>query len=793
MYDFESIEERWRKKWDKNNTYAVESNDKKEYVLTMFPYPSGEGLHLGHTRVYTAGDVYARMRRMQGCSVLFPTGWDAFGLPTEQYAIKTGVSPQSATEKNVVNFKKQLQGLGCSFDWSREVNTSDPSYYKWTQWLFLQFMKKGAVERIKEKVNWCPSCLTTLANEDLEGIECERCGTDVEQKEMLVWVFKITEYANKLLEGLDTLEWPEYVKTEQREWIGKSDGYIVSFPISDSEEEIEVFTTRADTVMGVTYLVLAPEHPLVEKLIKNAENKDEINQYLEDAKKMTNMLRVSEKEKTGVCIKGKKAKHPATGLPLNIFVANYVLYDYGTGAIMAVPAHDERDFEFATKYNMPIIKVIESDTKNNELCYTGGGTMVNSMEFNGLNNEEAKDIIGEKLGKEKITVYRLRDWVFSRQRYWGEPIPVMYCGDEMITLSEKDLPLKLPELKEYHPSKDGKSPLDRAEDWKKVKCPDGSEGVRELDTMPSWAGSSWYYLRFIDPENTREFVSKSKEKDWMPVTRYVGGKEHISRHLIYARYWHKLMYELGYVSTDEPFSKLELTGIILGPDGKKMSKRYGNIISPTEVVKKYGADALRLYIMFLGPFSKIATLKIENIVGSKKFLERLWAVQERVKDTRLLQDIETLMHITIKKVTKDIENFHFNTAVSQMMILLNRLEKEKKVPAKAYDTLLLLLAPFCPFVVEEIWEARGHRKSIHKCQWPSFSEKKTIAEEVKLPVQVNGKLRGIILVSENAKDEEVLKDARKKIKGYLKNSDVKREIYIRNRAVNFVISEKEAQ
>ena len=786
QYNFNTIEPRWNKKWADKNIYKTdETKENKEYILTMFPYPSGSGLHMGHTRIYTAGDVYARLRRMQGYSVLFPIGWDSFGLPTEQYAIKTGMSPKIVTTKNTNNFKDQLIALGCSFDWEREINTSDPSYYKWTQWLFLQFFKKGDIEKREEGVNWCPKCVTVLANEDLENGKCERCATEIEQKKMSVWVFNITKYADSLLEGLkDLVKWPEFVKNIQKEWIGKSEGHMIQFEVDTVNKKVEVFTTRADTLMGVTYIVLAPEHPIIASLLEIIDNRDIVEEYCEKHKNMNPLDRISDKETSGVILKGVKAKHPLTDLPLTVCVSSYVIYEYGTGAIMGVPAHDERDHKFATKFKLPIIKVIKPDGEDIGPFYEGKGTLINSWDFNSFDSDYAKEIITQKLGSKAVTQYKLRDWAFSRQRYWGEPIPIVDCNGKKIAVDEKDLPIELPDITDYKIDAEGKSPLNKASDWKNIK-----KCVREVDTMPSWAGSSWYYLRYIDPNNNKEFISKEKEKKWMPVNTYIGGAEHIARHLIYARYWQHLMYDLGLVSHKEPFERLELTGVVFGSDGRKMSKRYGNVVTPDELIEANGADAVRLYEMFMAPFFKSVKLVKGNIAGPKRLLERIYKMSQDVKDVDMPKDLEVAMNFTIKKVTEDIEKFNFNTAVSQIMIFTNELESQKKIPIKAYEALLLLLAPFCPFLTDELWESLGHKKSIHTSKWPTYNKRKIEKDQITIAIQVNGKHRGNISIQKNTKEDDVIKSAKKleSVKRHLVGQDIEKELYVEGKIVAFVL------
>lgn len=966
-YDHKKIEKKWQKDWEKKGIYKTLDSSKKPkyYVLDMFPYLSGEGLHVGHPKGYIATDVISRMKRMQGANVMHPMGFDAFGLPAENYALKTKTNPAVSIPKNVVRFKKQLEILGFDYDWSREVNTTDPKFYKWTQWIFLKLLEKGLAYESYEPINWCPSCKTGLANEDVEDGKCERCGTVIEQKPMRQWVLRITNYAERLLNDLDSLNWPESIKESQKNWIGKSEGSEIEFPVKNLKDKIKVFTTRADTIFGATYVVLAPEHELINKLKTQISNFGEIEKYIKLVKAKTNIERTAEnKIKTGVELKGVKAINPANKEEIPVWIADYVLVQYGTGAVMAVPAHDKRDFEFAKKYNLPIRQVVESvfigDTnkdapwvernaisavikhwsENKYLCLkwkkanwttfvTGGiekgqtseqaarfeiaeetgysnldlikvlpsshskfyhipkqenrfahfnnfyfklrdgqqeeivneekekheiiwlspdeieklltpesqkydfkiangyeysyvddGILINSDKFNKMTSNEARKKITEFVGGKMVTKYKLRDWVFSRQRYWGEPIPVLHDGDKIIPIKEKDLPVILPRVKSYEPTGTGESPLANIPNWVNVKVGKGKNAKilkRETNTMPQWAGSSWYYLRYMDPKNNKVLVDKKKEKYWNQVDFYVGGAEHATRHLIYARFWHKFLYDIGAVSTLEPFKKLQSVGLIIGEDGRKMSKRFGNIVNPDDIVKTYGADTLRLYEMFMGPFDQTVVWNTNSIIGSRRFLEKVWRLGNRftalpvlINSSRFtlkgsdatknllvqasLQTISnhsftTLLHKTIKKITEDIESMNFNTAISSMMILINEMEKSENVSEKDFKIFLQILAPFAPHITEELWFALGEKKSIHKSSWPKWDEKKIVDEMIKIAVQVNGKVRSEIMISKDM-TEDYIRDLALKNKDitiWIEKKEIKRVIYVPDRVINIVV------
>jgi len=933
-YNHKKIEKKWQDTWQKEGLYKTDIHSKKpkSFVLDMFPYPSGEGLHVGHPKGYIATDVYSRFKKMSGFEILHPMGWDAFGLPAENFAIKNKVHPRVAVEKNIKSFKGQLENLGFNYDWDHEINTTDPEYYKWTQWIFVQLFKKGLAYESHEPINWCPSCQTGLANEDLESDgTCERCDSVVEKRPMRQWILRITDYADRLLEDLELLpRWPGHIKESQRNWIGKSEGAELDFSIVGSDEKIKVFTTRPDTLFGATYMVLAPEHELVHTLKDKIENLDEVRAYIQEAAKKSEMDRLdATKEKTGFELKGIKAINPGTKEEIPVFIADYVLAHYGTGAIMAVPAHDERDLEFATKFNIPVIQVIEPETgvkqnnpefrksivaivrnKKGELLtldwgdlgghlFIGGGVdededivaaaqreiteetgyknislvsrtqtihhhyfahsknveryihatgllfdlvdeerqetalekdevekfsvfwmpqersektvtealhslvyqllvkkapyvrygyLANSGKFDGMNSEEAKAAITKTVGGKITSTYRLNDWVFSRQRYWGEPIPIIHCEKcGPVAVPEDQLPVELPDVEHYEPTGTGESPLATIDEWVNTTCPEcNGPGKRETNTMPQWAGSSWYYLRFIDPQNNENFVDPKLEKKWMPVDVYVGG-DHAVRHLIYARFWHKFLYDLGVVSTKEPFERLEFLGFILAEDGRKMSKRWGNIINPDTVVESNGADTLRVYEMFMSPFENTTAWSTDGLVGAQRFLERVWKLHELMQDSGNKNTIHEL-HKTIKKVGHDIEEFKFNTAIAQMMTFLNT-ALQHGIARDEYKTFVQLLAPFAPHMAEEIWrEHLAEPSSVHTQQWPSFDESLLIEENVSIAVQVNGKLRGTMQMAtdspESAVIEAVKADERlvPRILG-----EPKRIVYVPNKLINFVL------
>lgn len=823
-YDHQSIEEKWRKKWTVANAYkTTEDPDKKKfYILDMFPYPSGVGLHVGHPKGYIATDVMSRMKKMQGYNVLHPMGWDAFGLPAEQYALKNHVHPRVAVENNIATFKKQLEKISLNYDWEREFSTTDPAYYKWTQWAFVQMFKKGLVFRSDEPINWCPSCKTGLANEDLEDGACERCNTPIEKKKLPQWVIKITDYADRLLADLDKLEWQESIKQSQRNWIGRSEGAEITFRVvcdselvseshannkevlkqvrgEESEElhdaTITVFTTRPDTLFGATYMVLAPEHPLVEKIKNAIANIADVERYQKEAQKKTEIERTAEgREKTGVQLKGVRAVNPASGAEIPIYIADYVLADYGTGAIMAVPAHDERDFAFAKKYNIDLVEVIASRT-NHVIPYVGSGTLINSGAFDGMDNEKAKRAITESVDGTMTVSYKLRDWVFSRQRYWGEPIPLIECVTcGWVPVPEEELPLTLPDVESYEPTGTGESPLAAIEDWVNTVCPTcGGEARRETNTMPQWAGSSWYHLRYIDPKNDTEIVDKKKEKYWSPVDFYVGGAEHATRHLIYARFWHKFLYDIGAVSSDEPYKKLQTVGLIMAEDGRKMSKRWGNVINPDTVIARFGSDTFRLYEMFMGPFDATVAWSTESMTGPRKFIERLWKFgQNRIAEGFAQESgvhIARELHRTIKKVGEDIDAMKYNTAIAQMMTLMNVMEKNKTMSEQDFGDLLKILSPFCPHVTQELWAQMGNATLLVHTSWPTYDPALLIDDSITIAVQVNGKVRDQITIPVDSTDAdvEVVALASEKVQKYVEGKTPKKVIYVKGKLVSVVV------
>ena len=795
-YNFKEIEKKWQDKWDEEKTFKTDAWDfskPKFYALDMFPYPSGQGLHVGHPEGYTATDIISRMRRMQGYNVLHPMGWDAFGLPAEQYAIKTGNHPEKFTKKNIETFKKQLKMLGFSFDWDREISTCDPSYYKWTQWIFKQLYNDGLAELIEMPVNWCEGLGCVLSNDEVINGKSERGGFPVVRKNMKQWVMDIQDYAEILLSGLDDLDWPESTKEIQRNWIGKSVGAEVTFKVANSDKQFTVFTTRPDTLFGATYCVLSPEHELVD-VLTTPEFKQAVEEYKAMAAAKSDLERTElNKEKTGVFI-GAYAINPVNNKEIPIWISDYVLSTYGTGAIMAVPAHDERDYEFATKFGIDIIPVLEGGDISKE-AFTGDGIHINSEFLNGLGKQEAIDkmvswLEENKIGTKKIN-YKLREWIFARQRYWGEPIPIVFTADNKIhVLADEDLPLVLPELEDYAPSKTGASPLDKATDWVNTTF-DGQHARRETSTMPGSAGSSWYFLRYIDPHNDKEIADPELLKHWMPVDLYVGGPEHAVGHLLYSRFWNNYLYNKGIVFTKEPFHKLRHQGMILGTNGEKMSKSKGNVINPDDMVREYGADALRLYEMFMGPIDAAKPWDITGIEGTKKFLDRIWRlyVESDKVSNKPNANLDKIYNYTVKKVTNDYENMYFNTAISQMMIFINTVYKEDSLPVEYAEGFLKLLNPVAPHITEELWNKLGHEHTIAYEKWPEYDETKIVEDEVEIPVQINGKVKATISVPVDLTEAEIKEIVHKNenISNLTKGKTIVKEIYVKNKIYNIVV------
>ena len=827
-YNFREIEKKWQKKWYEEGTFNAKDDYtmKKWYGLIEFPYPSGQGLHVGHPRSYTALDIVARKKRMEGYNVLYPIGFDAFGLPAENYAIKNHIHPKITTENNVNHFREQLKSIGFSFDWSREINTTDPNYYKWTQWIFIQLFKKGLAYKATMPINFCTGCKVGLANEEVVNGVCERCGSPVVQKEKSQWMLGITKYAQRLIDDLDDLDYLEKIKIQQKNWIGRSEGAEVNFKIKDIEDSLLVYTTRPDTIYGATYMVIAPEHELVEKYKDKILNKEEVEEYKKKSALKSDFERSElNKEKTGVEIKGIKAINPFTNEEIPIWISDYVLITYGTGAIMAVPAHDDRDFEFAKKFNLPIKPVIKPDLRNvsedlrkeleskfdylleENVDYSkiemqepftdvNNGIAINSGILDGLTSKEAiKKAISyieeHKLGTKKVN-YKLRDWVFSRQRYWGEPIPMVYCEDcGWVPIPEEELPLKLPDIEDYEPGENGESPLAKQTEWIKTKCPHcGKPARRETDTMPQWAGSSWYFLRYMDPHNDKALASKEAIEYWSPVDWYNGGMEHTTLHLLYSRFWHKFLYDIGVVPTKEPYQKRTSHGMILGSNGEKMSKSKGNVINPDDIVKEFGADTFRVYEMFMGPFDQTAPWSMESIRGCGKFLDRVWNLQNILTEEEgYSEKHEKMMHKAIKKVSLDIEEMKFNTAVATFMTMTNEFVKDKTITKGEYKTFLQLLNPFAPHMTEELFSILGEKKTINETPWPKYDEAKTIDDEIEIPVQFNGKLKAVVKAQREA-DESTVKEIVKNdetVKKALEGKTIVKEIYVKGRVYNIVV------
>ncbi len=797
-YDFSAIEAKWQQKWDQDKSFAATDDytKPKYFALVEFPYPSGQGLHVGHPRSYTALDIVARKRRLQGYNVLYPMGWDAFGLPAENYAIKNHVHPAEFTRKNVAHFKAQLRALGLSFDWDREINTTDPDYYKWTQWIFLQLFKKGLAYKKEMSVNWCTSCKCVLANEEVvEGV-CERCGSAVVRRDKSQWMLKITEYAQRLIDDLDQLDYIERVKIQQKNWIGRSTGAEVTFKATTGED-IVVFTTRPDTLFGATYMVLSPEHELVKKWLPTLGNREEVEAYQQAAAAKSDLERTElNKDKTGVCLDGVKGVNPVNGTEVPIFISDYVLSTYGTGAIMAVPAHDERDWEFAKKFGLPIIEVVKGgDVQAAAFTDCATGIMVNSGMLDGLTVEEAKERIIAWLsengkGQPKVN-YKLRDWVFSRQRYWGEPIPMVWCDKcGWQPLPEDQLPLLLPDVESYEPTDDGESPLSKITDWVNTTCPCcGGPGKRETDTMPQWAGSSWYFMRYCDPHNDKALASKEALDYWMPVDWYNGGMEHTTLHLLYSRFWHKFLYDIGVVHTPEPYAKRTSHGMILGENGEKMSKSRGNVVNPDDIIRDYGADTMRLYEMFIGDFEKTAPWSPKSIKGCKRFLDRVWSLQEKMTpEEGYSPELESAFHKLVKKVGEDIESLKFNTAIAAMMSVLNQMDEKGSVTKGELRAFITLLNPFAPHLTEEMNEAMGEKTLLARAPWPQYDPAKCVDQKVEMVVQICGKIKARITVAAEATQEEVTAIAKEEpgVKAALEGKAILKEIFVKGKLLNIV-------
>ncbi|MDP4093645.1 MAG: leucine--tRNA ligase [Bacillota bacterium] len=798
-YSPKEIEKKWQEIWEEEGAFHASDNKAKPkfYTLIEFPYPSGQGLHVGHPRPYTALDIVSRKKRLQGYNVLYPIGWDAFGLPTENYAIKNKIHPKVVTEKNVARFKAQLKSLGFSFDWSREINTTDPGYYKWTQWIFLKLFEKGLAYKKETAINWCTSCKVGLANEEVVNGVCERCGSEVVRKVKNQWMLKITEYAERLIKDLDLVDYIERVKIQQKNWIGRSEGMEIDFDTT-TDQKLKVYTTRPDTLFGATYMVISPEHPLIDNFKNIITNLKEIEEYRENAAKKSDFERTElVKEKTGIKIVGINAFNPVTGKEIPIWVSDYVLMSYGTGAIMAVPGHDTRDWEFAKKFDLPIIEVVAGgDVEKEAFTDIESGKMINSDFLNGLEVKEAKVKISDwleerKLGKRKVN-FKLRDWVFSRQRYWGEPIPLVQCDKcGWVPIPESELPLLLPEVESYEPTDNGESPLAKMDEWVDTTCPKcGGKARRETDTMPQWAGSSWYFLRYIDPRNDKELASKENLDYWIPVDWYNGGMEHTTLHLLYSRFWHKFLYDCGIVPTPEPYQKRTSHGMILGENNEKMSKSRGNVVNPDEIVDEYGADTLRLYEMFIGDFEKSAPWSINGVKGCRRFLDRIWKLQGTlVPGGEYSKDLETSMHRTIKKVSEDYENMKFNTAIASMMSLLNDFNAKGQVNSEEFKTLLILLNPVAPHISEELWSLQGYKGRVYQQKWPDWDESKTIEDQVEIAIQINGKIKEKIMVASGLSKEDTEKTALAddKVKALVEGKQIVKLIGVPGKLVNIVV------
>ena len=797
-YDFKKIEPKWQKKWEDAKLFEAEdfSEKPKFYGLVEFPYPSGAGMHVGHIKAYSSMEVLSRKRRMQGYNVLFPIGYDAFGLPTENYAIKTNTHPRVITDANIEKFSNQLRSVGFSFDWSRTVDTSKDDYYRWTQWIFLKLFDHGLVFRDKTLVNYCPHCKVVLSNEDSQGGKCDICHTDVVQLPKDVWYLKITEYADKLLTGLEDVDYPEAIKQQQVNWIGKSTGAFVNFTIDGIDEKLEIYTTRPDTLFGVTFMVMAPEHPMIDRYQDRIRNMDAIRAYREECARKTEFERTQlVKDKTGLMIEGLEAVNPVNGKKIPIFIADYVMMGYGTGAIMAVPAHDQRDWDFAHAFSIPIIEVIKGGDIAKE-AYTGDGEMVNSDYLNGLTNKKdsiAKmiEVLEEKgIGHAGIQ-FKMKDWAFNRQRYWGEPIPLIHCPKcGVVGVPYEELPLRLPEVKDFEPGEDGKSPLARIESFVKCTCPKcGGPAERETDTMPQWAGSSWYFLRYCDPHNDKAFADMDKLKYWMPVDWYNGGMEHVTRHMIYSRFWHRFLYDIGEVNTPEPYAKRSAQGMILGADGEKMSKSRGNVVDPLDIVSQYGADTLRVYVLFMGDYGSAAPWNDSSVKGCRRFLDRVAGLTDLISEEKKPASYETLLHKTIKKVTDDIEAQKFNTAIAALMTLINEIYKEGSITKENLVIFLKLLSPFAPHIAEEIYELIGGEGFITVSEWPAYDESKTVDATIEVGVQVNGKVRGAVTIPAGCDKDTALMAAKEnaRVASFIEGKKIVKEIYVPGKIINIVV------
>ncbi|MBQ8727212.1 MAG: leucine--tRNA ligase [Oscillospiraceae bacterium] len=798
-YDFLNIEKKWQNYWDENKTFnaVIDRSKPKFYGLVEFPYPSGAGMHVGHIKAYSGLEVVCRKKRLEGYNVLFPIGFDAYGLPTENTAIKTGTHPRKVTDNNIEKFTSQLKRVGFSFDWDRVIDTTEEDYYKWTQWIFLKMFENGLVFRDKTLVNYCPSCKVVLSNEDSQGGKCDICHTNIVQKTKEVWYLRITEYADKLLEGLEKVDYLPMVKLQQENWIGRSTGAFVNFDIKGIDEKLRIYTTRPDTLYGVTFMVIAPEHPIIEKYRDKITNIDALDEYKKECSLKSEFERTQlVKDKTGVRIEGLSAINPITEKEIPIYISDYVMMGYGTGAIMAVPAHDSRDYDFAKKFGIDIIEVIKGGDISKE-AYTGDGEMVNSGVLDGISNkkdaiEKMLSVLTEKGCGEKGIQYKMKDWAFNRQRYWGEPIPIVHCPEcGIVPVPYEELPLRLPPVDDFRPGTDGESPLAKIDSFVNCKCPKcGKDAKRETDTMPQWAGSSWYFLRYCDPKNAEALASKEALDYWMPVDWYNGGMEHVTRHLIYSRFWHKFLYDIGAVTTEEPYSKRTAQGLVLGPDGVKMSKSRGNVIDPNDVVDEYGADVLRVYVLFMGDYEQAAPWSENSMKGCKRFLDRIWALQDKLVDgDEYRPELRAAMHRTIKKVSKDIEDMKFNTAVAAMMTLINTIYDIGTINRAEYRDLLIMLNPFAPHITEEIYELCGFGGYVHDAKWVEYNEDFCIEDTIEIAVQVNGKLRGTVMIASDAEKDDVISIVKSdaKITDFIVGKDIVKEIYVPKKLVNIVV------